>query len=139
MQNIRWVSGAHEINYDFTQEQLALIEAYKKPLERKLAEEQAARYRRDPDTYRALVSVASMLDEGDIYPYLGAIGGGGKYIFHLLFPTAEYAVQYQYLDNKPIWLTPVPSIKAEGIYRVTPTSLGYIVHYEVDISDYDSW
>jgi hypothetical protein len=137
MQSIKWASGAHEINYDLTEEQLGAIQKYKQPLERKLAEEQAAKYRKDPDKYRSLAYVADLVDESVYEPYLGAIGGGDRYILH---KTGDgYSVQYQYRDSKPIWLTPVPCMRAEGIYRVTPTGLGYIVRYEVDLTDYDLW
>lgn len=139
MLSINYQNGDHVINWEATPEQEALIKAYKQPFKRKLAEEQAARYRKDPDKYRVLASVASLLEEGIYHPYLGAIGGGDRYILHKVEGVQQYAVQYQYLDNKPIWLTSELGVKAEGVYRVTPTGLGYIVKYEIDITNYDSW
>ncbi len=137
MLHIDFTNGEHKIDWTATPEQEELARVYRQPLKRAKAEEQAARYRRDPDKYRSLSSVASLLEE-DIYsPYLGAIGGGDTYILH---KTEDgYAVQYQYLDAKPIWLTEELGIRSDGVYRVTPTSLGYIVKYEVDITNYDSW
>lgn len=139
MRNINWQSGEHKIYYEFSEEQNLLIKKYKEPLERKLAEEQAARYRKDPDTYRYLRSVASMLDEGDYLPYLGATGGADIFTFHELYEAEKYGVQYNYLKNNPIWLTDIPALKADRIYKITPTSLGYIVKCEIDLTDYDSW
>ncbi len=137
MLHIDFTNGEHKIDWTATPEQEELARVYRQPLKRAKAEEQAARYRRDPDKYRSLSSVASLLEE-DIYsPYLGAIGGGDTYILH---KTEDgYAVQYQYLDAKPISLTEELGIRSDGVYRVTPTSLGYIVKYEVDITNYDSW
>ncbi len=137
MLHIDFTNGEHRIDWTATPEQEELARVYRQPLKRVKAEEQAARYRKNPDKYRVLSSVASLLEE-DIYsPYLGAIGGGDTYILH---KTEDgYAVQYQYLDAKPIWLTEELGIRSDGVYRVTPTSLGYIVKYEVDITNYDSW
>lgn len=137
MLSIKWANGDHKINYTFSALQLELVYKYKDPLKRKLAEEQAAKYRCDPDTYRSLRSVVALLEEGVYDPYLGAIGGGDTYIFHKT--EDDFSVQYSYLDGKPIWLSDELGIKADGIYRVTPTGLGYIVKYEVDITNYDEW
>lgn len=140
MTRIDFKNGDHEIQWEATEAQKELMRVYRQPLKRKLAEEQAVRYRKDPDKYRSLSSVASLLEEGIYSPYLGAIGGGDTFILHrLLESTQEYAVQYKYLDGLPIWLTDPLSIKADGIYRVTPTGLGYIVHYEIDITNYENW
>ncbi len=140
MLHIEFTNGEHKINWLATPEQEELMRAYQQPIKRAKAEEQAARYRKDPDKYRSLESVASLLEE-DIYnPYLGAIGGGDTYTLHKIYGSEqEYAVEYKYLDAPPIWLTDPLGVKADGVYRVTPTSLGYVVHYEVDISDYDNW
>lgn len=140
MLHIEFTNGEHEINWLATPEQEATARDYRTPIKRAKAEEQAARYRKDPDKYRSLASVASLLEEGIYSPYLGAIGGGDTYILHKIYGLEqEYAVQYKYLDGKPIWLTDPLGVKADGVYRVTPTGLGYIVHYEVDISDYENW
>jgi hypothetical protein len=139
MLTIDFTNEEHVIQWEATQEQKDLIRTYKQPLKRKLAEEQAARYRKDPVKYRYLESVVSLLEEGIYSPYLGTIGGGDRYILHKLEGVQQYAVQYQYLDSPPIWLTSELGVKADGVYRVTPTSLGYIVHYEVDISKYEEW
>lgn len=140
MLTIEFKNGEHEILWTATPEQEELIRVYRQPLKRAKAEEQAARYRRDPDKYRSLESVASLLEE-DIYnPYLGAIGGGDTFILHVVNKsTQEYAVQYQYLNAQPIWLTDELGIRTDGVYRVTPTGLGYVVKYEIDITNYESW
>jgi len=136
MLHIKWENGDHKIDWLITRKQEELMRNYRRPLQRKLAEEQAAKYRRDPDKYRVLGYVTDLLDQ-DIYaPYLGAVGGD-TYIFHKI--DDEYAIQYQYLDAKPIWLTAELGIKADGVYTVIPTGLGYIVKYQVDITDYDKW
>ena len=140
MTRIDFKNGDHEIKWEATSEQEELMRVYRQPLKRAKAEEQAAKYRKDPDKYRSLSKVVSLLEEGIYSPYLGAIGGGDTYILHKIYGSEqEYAVQYKYLDSAPVWLTDPLGIKAEGVYRVTPTSLGYIVHYEIDISNYDSW
>lgn len=140
MVHIDFVNGDHRIDWKATPEQEQLMRVYRQPLKRAKAEEQAAKYRRDPDKYMCLSSVASLLEEGIYSPYLGAIGGGDTYIMHKIYGLEqEYAVQYRYLDSTPIWLTEELGIKADGVYRVTPTSLGYVVHYEVDISKYEEW
>ena len=139
MLDIKWENGDHKIDYTFSDEQEQLIINYQRSHKRILAEEQAARYRKDPDKYRVLGYVAELVDKSVYEPYTGAIGGGGSYIMHKNNDSNEYSVQYSYLDSKPIWLTQVSGIKADGVYRVTPTSLGYIVRYEVDLTDYDMW
>jgi hypothetical protein len=140
MLHIEFTNGEHVIDWLATPEQEELARLYRQPLKRALAEEQAAKYRRDPDKHRSLGYVADLLDQDVYEPYLGAIGGGDRYIIHdICKGTGQYAVQYQYRDSKPIWLTEPLSISADGIYRVTPTGLGYVVKYEVDISDYDNW
>lgn len=139
MLHIEFTNGEHEINWLATPEQEELMRVYRQPLKRAKAEEQAAKYRKDPNKYRSLASVASLLDEGIYHPYLGATGGGDTYILHVPFGFGGYAVQYKYLDAQPIWLTEELGIKAEGVYKITPTSLGYVVKYEVDISKYDEW
>jgi len=140
MLTINFKNGDHEILWTATPKQEELMSVYRQLLKRAKAEEQAARYRRDPDKYRSLSSVASLLEEGIYSPYLGTIGGGDTFILHRLDATKhEYAVQYQYLDAQPIWLTDALGITTNGVYKVTPTGLGYIVHYTIDITDYDSW
>lgn len=140
MQIINFKNGEHEIHYVVTDEQEALIKAYEAPLKKKLAEEQAARYRKDPDKYRTLSYVADLIDKENVHePYLGAIGGGSCFILHMI-QDQQYCVQYSYLDNKPIWLTSDNmALTSECIYKITPTSLGYVVRYEVDITNYDTW
>jgi hypothetical protein len=59
--HIDWQHEEHKIQYSFTQEQLALIATYEAPLKIKLAEEQAVKYREDPDKYCSLSSTASMV------------------------------------------------------------------------------
>lgn len=140
MVSINFINGVHNIQWVSTSEQDAAIEKYKHPLKKALAEIQTAKYRKDPDKYRSLELVSSLLDQGIYHPYLGAIGGGDTYIMRKLDDAEQkYAVQYKYLDAQPIWLSEPLGIKADGVYRVTPTSLGYIVKYEVDISNYESW
>ena len=137
MLRIDFTKGDHKIDWTATPEQEELARVYKQPLKRALAEEQAAKYRKDPDKYRSLESTFSLLEEGVYHPYLGAIGGGDTYIMH---KTEDgYSVQYQYLQAEPIWLSEPLSISADGVYRVTPTGLGYIVKYEVDLTEYEKW
>lgn len=137
MVQIDFKNGEHSIQWTSTPEQDKLMWGYRQPLKRALAEEQASRYRRNPDKYRMLADVASLVDEGVYEPYLGAVDGGERFIMH---KTEDgFAVQYQYLDRNPIWLTGQPSMKSGGVYRVEPTALGYIVHYEIDITNYDEW
>jgi hypothetical protein len=136
MIHIEFTNGEHTIDWSATPEQEELARLYRQPLKRALAEEQAAKYRKDPAKYRSLAYVADLVDESVYEP----IGSADCYIMHdICKGTNQYAVQYQYCDSKPIWLTEPLSISSDGIYRVTPTSLGYIVKYEVDISDYDEW
>lgn len=137
MLHIKWENGDHKIDYTLSDEQQQLVKNYQQSFKRSLAEEQAARYRKDPDKYMSLGYVTDLVDQGVYEPYLGAIGGGNTYILHKT--DEDYAVQYQYLDAKPIWLSPELGIKADGIYKVTPTRLGYIVKYETDLTNYDSW
>ena len=139
MLRIKWENGDHKIDYTFSDGQLDLMHKYKEPLKRKLAEEQADMYRKDPDTYRYLRSVIPLLDEGIYEPYLGASGGAATFIFYEPLEEGNTQIQYQYLSNKSIWLTGEPTLRGESLYRVTPTSLGYIVKYETDLTNYELW
>ncbi len=135
MSHINFSNNEHEISWVATPEQEELMRAYRKPLERKLAEEQAGRYRKDPDKYRVLGATAVLVDEGVYQPFIG-----DRAETYTLHKTDDgYYVQYQYMDNPPIWLTEELGIKGDCIYRVTPTKTGVIVTCEVDITDYDQW
>lgn len=140
MTHIHFKNKEHRIDWKSTPEQDKKMLEYVEPIKRALSEKQAAKYRENPTKYTALGYVEELLHHcGGVVsePYLGAIGGSETYIMH---KTEDgFAVQYQYLDAKPIWLTDTPCTKTDCVYRVTPTALGYIVHCEIDITDYDSW
>ncbi|MEA5487188.1 MULTISPECIES: hypothetical protein [Pseudanabaena] len=129
--NIDWQHEEHKVQYSFTQEQLALIATYEAPLKIKLAEEQAAKYREDPDRYCNLSSTASMVALGKYEPYTGAIGEVSTFLFYLTSDD-EYIVKYQYANYEPICLTALDSPTTSRLYKVIPTSLGYLVSYSLD-------
>ena len=134
MTHIHFKNKEHRIDWKSTPEQDKKMLEYVEPIKRALSEKQAAKYRENPTKYTALGYVEELLQQcGGAEP----IGGGETYIMHKT--DDGFAVQYQYLDAQPIWLTDVPCTKSDCVYRVTPTSLGCIVHCEIDITDYDSW